>query len=69
MAAAGEMLSPAEVGAIVVEAIGREEFLILPHPEVRDYATRPRGERALAARHAAPVGGFSLGDSLGSGRG
>ena len=40
MAAAGELLSPAEVAAIVVDAIGREEFLILPHPEVRDYATR-----------------------------
>ena len=44
MAAAGEMLSPAEVGAIVVEAIGREEFLILPHPEVRDYAMRRAAE-------------------------
>ncbi len=44
MAAAGEMLSPAEVGAIVVDAIGREEFLILPHPEVRDHATRRAAE-------------------------
>ena len=44
MAAAGEMLSPAEVAGVVVEAIGREEFLILPHPEVRDYATRRAAE-------------------------
>lgn len=40
MAAAGELLSPADVAAVVVDAIGREEFLILPHPEVRDHATR-----------------------------
>ena len=40
MAAAGEVLSPAEVAAVVVAAIEREEFLILPHPEVRDHATR-----------------------------
>jgi NAD(P)-dependent dehydrogenase (short-subunit alcohol dehydrogenase family) len=40
MKAAGTTLSPADVAAVVVEAIGREEFLILPHPEVREYATR-----------------------------
>ena len=44
MAAAGELLSPADVAAVVVDAIGREEFLILPHPEVRDYATRRAAE-------------------------
>ena len=44
MAAAGEWLSPADVAAVVVDAIGREEFLILPHPEVRDHATRRAGE-------------------------
>ena len=40
MAAAGELLSPAAVAAATVRAIDREEFLILPHPEVRDHATR-----------------------------
>ena len=57
MAAAGEMLSPADVAAVVVDAIAREEFLILPHPEVRDYATRRAAdnERWLR-RDAAAVG-------------
>jgi NAD(P)-dependent dehydrogenase (short-subunit alcohol dehydrogenase family) len=44
MAAAGETLTPADVAAVVVQAIGREEFLILPHPEVRDHATRRAAE-------------------------
>ena len=44
MAAAGELLSPEDVAAVVVDAIGREEFLILPHPEVRDHATRRAAE-------------------------
>jgi NAD(P)-dependent dehydrogenase (short-subunit alcohol dehydrogenase family) len=44
MAAAGDLLSPADVAAVVVDAIGREEFLILPHPEVRDHATRRAAE-------------------------
>jgi NAD(P)-dependent dehydrogenase (short-subunit alcohol dehydrogenase family) len=44
MAAAGDTLTPAGVAAVVVEAIGREEFLILPHPEVRDHATRRAAE-------------------------
>jgi NAD(P)-dependent dehydrogenase (short-subunit alcohol dehydrogenase family) len=39
MAAAGETLSPAEVAASTLRAIEREEFLILPHPEVRDHTT------------------------------
>ena len=43
----------------MVEAIGREEFLILPHPEVRDYATRraAENERWLRGMRAA-VGRF-----------
>lgn len=40
MAAAGEVLSPADVAAVAVDAIEREQFLILPHAEVRDHATR-----------------------------
>jgi NAD(P)-dependent dehydrogenase (short-subunit alcohol dehydrogenase family) len=44
MAAAGETLSPAEVATVTLRAIEREEFLILPHAEVRDHATRRAGE-------------------------
>lgn len=33
---AGRVLTPAQVADIVVEAIGDERFLILPHPEVLD---------------------------------
>ena len=44
MAAAGATLSPAEVAAVTVEAIDREEFLVLPHPEVRTHATRRAAE-------------------------
>jgi NAD(P)-dependent dehydrogenase (short-subunit alcohol dehydrogenase family) len=40
MAAAGERLAPAEVAAVTVAAIDREDFLILPHAEVRDHAMR-----------------------------
>jgi NAD(P)-dependent dehydrogenase (short-subunit alcohol dehydrogenase family) len=40
MTAAGVTLSPAEVAAVTVEAIEREQFLILPHPEVRTHAVR-----------------------------
>lgn len=53
--AAGEVLSPEAVAAAVVEGIGREEFLILPHPEVltffrrkgEDYERWLRGMRRL----------------------
>ncbi|MEJ2885264.1 SDR family oxidoreductase [Actinomycetospora aeridis] len=38
--AAGEVLSPETVAAAVVEGIGREEFLILPHPEVLTFFAR-----------------------------
>ena len=41
--AAGEVLTPAAVAAAVVEGIGREEFLILPHPEVLTFFRR-KGE-------------------------
>ena len=34
---AGDVLEPAEVADIVHDAIRREEFLILPHPEVHAY--------------------------------
>ena len=35
--AAGAVLEPDEVAAVVLEAIQAERFLILPHPEVADY--------------------------------
>jgi NAD(P)-dependent dehydrogenase (short-subunit alcohol dehydrogenase family) len=41
--AAGEVLTPEAVAAAVVEGIGREEFLVLPHPEVLTYFRR-KGE-------------------------
>ncbi|MGZ4759889.1 MAG: short-chain dehydrogenase, partial [Acidimicrobiales bacterium] len=52
------MLSPADVAQAVVEGLAREEFLILPHPEVAEYFRRKaddyerwlRGMRRLQAR-------------------
>ena len=41
--AAGEVLTPEAVAAAVVEGIGREVFLVLPHPEVLTYFRR-KGE-------------------------
>lgn len=38
--AAGEVLRPEVVAADVVEGIGREEFLVLPHPEVLTFFRR-----------------------------
>jgi hypothetical protein len=37
---AGDALEPAAVAAAVVDAIRDERFLILPHPEVREYFLR-----------------------------
>ncbi len=52
-----DAVSRREVAAVVVDAIGREEFLILPHPEVRDYATRRAEDNERWLRgHAAAVG-------------
>jgi NAD(P)-dependent dehydrogenase (short-subunit alcohol dehydrogenase family) len=38
--ASGGMLEPEEVADVVVQAIGDERFLILPHPEVAKYMER-----------------------------
>jgi NAD(P)-dependent dehydrogenase (short-subunit alcohol dehydrogenase family) len=38
--AAGAVLEPADVAQTVVEGLAREEFLILPHPEVLDFFRR-----------------------------
>lgn len=34
------MIEPTQLADCVIETMGREEFLILPHPEVRDYMVR-----------------------------
>jgi NAD(P)-dependent dehydrogenase (short-subunit alcohol dehydrogenase family) len=57
---AGEVLEPEEVADVVVAAIDREQFLILPHPEVLtffqrkglDYERWLSGMRRLQARTA-----------------
>jgi hypothetical protein len=41
--AAGEVLTPEAVAAAVLEGIAREEFLVLPHPEVLTFFRR-KGE-------------------------
>ena len=40
VATAGAMLEPEEVAAAVVEGVGEERFLILPHPEVMTFLRR-----------------------------
>jgi NAD(P)-dependent dehydrogenase (short-subunit alcohol dehydrogenase family) len=60
--AGGNVLEPADVAAIVSDAIRDERFLILPHPEVQTYlerkaTDRPRwiaGMRRLQDRLSAP---------------
>ncbi|MBT0567359.1 SDR family oxidoreductase [Williamsia sp. CHRR-6] len=37
---AGEVLEPAQVAELVIEAIGDERFLVLPHPQVLDMYRR-----------------------------
>jgi hypothetical protein len=39
------VLAPDDVAALVVEAIGDERFLILPHAEVTTYEQRRAGDR------------------------
>src|SRR5919204_192619 len=40
VAAAGTVLEPDEVAAVVVEALRDERFLVLPHPEVLEFFRR-----------------------------
>ncbi len=57
------MMEADEVAAIAVEGIAREEFLILPHPQVADYMVRKAtdrdrwiaGMRRLQARYDNPI--------------
>jgi len=41
---AGVVLEPADVAQVVVDSIRAETFLILPHPEVAQYATLKASE-------------------------
>lgn len=57
----GRVLEPLDVGDMVIEAIGDERFLVLPHPEVLDFY-RHKGadyERWIAGmqRYRASLGG------------
>ncbi len=62
---AGAMLEPEQVADVVIEAIDREQFLILPHPEVLtffqrkglDYERWLAGMRRLQSRTSAPEAG------------
>jgi hypothetical protein len=38
-------MSPDELAGVVVEGIGEERFLILPHPEVAEYIDRKASDR------------------------
>ncbi len=40
VAAAGRILEPDDVADTVLEAVGAERFLILPHPEVGEFLRR-----------------------------
>jgi NAD(P)-dependent dehydrogenase (short-subunit alcohol dehydrogenase family) len=44
VAAVDGMLEPDELAECVVETMAREEFLILPHPQVLDYMQRKTGD-------------------------
>ncbi|HEU5159470.1 MAG TPA: SDR family oxidoreductase [Streptosporangiaceae bacterium] len=45
VAAAGKVLAPEEVADAVVTGLAAERFLILPHPEVAEYARRKGADR------------------------
>jgi hypothetical protein len=43
--AAGALLEPAEVAALVVQGLADGRFLILPHPEVAEFERRRAADR------------------------
>jgi NAD(P)-dependent dehydrogenase (short-subunit alcohol dehydrogenase family) len=45
VAASGRILEPAEVADAVIEAVRRDRFLILPHPEVHSYEKSKADDR------------------------
>ncbi len=61
-------LEPEQVAAAVIEGLERETFLILPHPEVAEYARRKaadpdrwlRGMRRLQARLKGKINGVAV---------
>ena len=60
--AAGNVLEPEQVADLVVEAVGDERFLILPHPEVLDFLRHKGSDydrwiRGMRRLQAAIVGG------------
>jgi NAD(P)-dependent dehydrogenase (short-subunit alcohol dehydrogenase family) len=61
--ASGSVLEPADVAELAYQGIAEERFLVLPHPEVHDYALRKAtdierwlaGMRRLNRRFASPT--------------
>lgn len=51
----GQILSPDEVGAAVVDAVRRDRFYILTHPESTEALVRTRCDDIVDARHPSPL--------------
>lgn len=51
----GQILSPDEVGAAVVDAVRRDRFYILTHPESTEALVRTRCDDIIDARHPSPL--------------
>lgn len=62
-AASDGMLQPADVAAVVLEALAAERFLVLPHPQVATYEKRRADDRDRWLRGMRRAQG-ALGDAL-----
>jgi NAD(P)-dependent dehydrogenase (short-subunit alcohol dehydrogenase family) len=51
----GQILSPDEVGAAVVDAVREDRFYILTHPESTEALVRTRSHDIVEARHPSPL--------------
>ena len=51
----GQILSPDEVGAAVVDAVRKDRFYILTHPESTEALVRTRCDDIVEARHPSPL--------------
>ena len=51
----GQILSPDDVGAAVVDAVRQDRFYILTHPESTEAQVRTRCDDIVEARHPSPV--------------
>lgn len=51
----GQVLSPDDVGAAVVDAVRRDRFYILTHPESTEALVRTRCDDIIDARHPSPL--------------